>query len=409
MKNKINQKTLNLKSAIVFITMILLLVVANIYEYRAYIQNYNNKILFMVNNIKEKYPEISDDEIINLLKNENQKEDIFRQYGFNIEKESFIQENEEDFKKFMIIEIAIVVILSTIIFAIYLKYNQKKNKDIEEITKLIDKINHRNYELDISENSEDELSALKNEIYKTTLMLREETDNSLKDKIKLKKSLEDISHQLKTPLTSILINLENLMDNPDLNQEKKDEFLREIKRKTYNIKFLIDALLKLSKFDVNTIKFNEKEVFIKELIDSSIDNVLALADLKNVKINIEGDEQSKITCDLKWQVEAVTNILKNAIEHSKENSEVKICYETNNVYSKISIKNYGDEISEKDLKHIFERFYKGENSSDDSIGIGLALSKAIIEKDNGRIEIKVNSGETVFLIKYFIGQFNKIK
>lgn len=409
MKNKINQKTLNLKSAIIFITMILLLVASNIYEYRAYIQNYNNKILFMVNNIKEKYPEISDDEIINLLKNENQKEDIFRQYGFNIEKESFIQENEEDFKKFMIIEIAIVVILSTIIFAIYLKYNQKKNKDIEEITKLIDKINHRNYELDISENSEDELSALENEIYKTTLMLREETDNSLKDKIELKKSLEDISHQLKTPLTSILINLENLMDNPDLNQEKKDEFLREIKRKTYNIKFLIDALLKLSKFDVNTIKFNEKEVFIKELIDSSIDNVLALADLKNVKINIEGDEQSKITCDLKWQVEAVTNILKNAIEHSKENSEVKICYETNNVYSKISIKNYGDEISEKDLKHIFERFYKGENSSDDSIGIGLALSKAIIEKDNGRIEIKVNSGETVFLIKYFIGQFNKIK
>ena len=152
---------------------------------------------------------------------------------------------------------------------------------------------------------------------------------------------------------------------------------------------------------MNTIEFNNKEVKLKELIDKSIQKVSALADLKNIKIDINNNSTETINCDINWQVEAISNIIKNGIEHSKENTNIEINTETNNVYTKIDITNYGSKIDEHDQKHIFERFYKGKNSKEDSIGIGLALSKKIIEKNNGRIIINSNEEKTTFTIKYF--------
>lgn len=124
--------------------------------------------------------------------------------------------------------------------------------------------------------------------------------------------------------------------------------------------------------------------------------------MKNIKINFNGNKESKVKCDFKWQVEAITNILKNCIEHSNTNSKISINYEENKIYSKIEIKDEGVGIDKEDLPHIFERFYKGKNSSSDSIGIGLALTKSIIEKNNGYISInsKLNEG-SIFTIKYF--------
>ena len=183
--------------------------------------------------------------------------------------------------------------------------------------------------------------------------------------------------------------------------EQKEIFIRKIKRETYNIKSLVETLLKLSKFDVNTIEFNNKKIEIKELINNSMQRVSALADLKNIKINIKGDLEKTIICDINWQVEAISNIIKNGIEHSEGNSKIDINTETNNVYTKIEITNYGSKIDEYDQKHIFERFYKGKNSKEDSIGIGLPLSKKIIEKNNGRILINSNEQKTTFIIKYF--------
>ena len=235
-------------------------------------------------------------------------------------------------------------------------------------------------------------------------MLREQADNSVKDKKELKKAIDDISHQLKTPLTSILINIDNITDNADIDNKQKEKFIKEIKRETYNIKSLVETLLKLSKFDVNTIEFNSKEIKLKELINNSVQKVSALADLKNIKMNIKYNPEETINCDLKWQTEAISNIIKNGIEHSKENSEIEINTEKNNIYTKIEITNYGDKIDDNDQKHIFERFYKGKNSKEDSVGIGLALAKKIIEKDNGRILIESNEEKTSFIIKYFSTQ-----
>ena len=185
-----------------------------------------------------------------------------------------------------------------------------------------------------------------------------------------------------------------------MSQEVREEFIKDIKREITNIQFLIETLLKLSKLDANSVEFINKEVEVEEIIQRAVKNVAMICDLKNIKINITGNSKEKLLCDERWQIEAITNILKNAAEHSKNNSQIDINYTQNKAYTKIKIKDNGIGINEEDLKHIFERFYKGKNASKDSVGIGLALAKAIIEKNNGYITVtsKENEG-TTFIIK----------
>ena len=398
MENKIYLKKSIIKSIVISIICILVFLLLNKIEYKKYSLEYNKKINSLTKTIQEKYPDVTEEEIVKIIKTE--KEDNLKQYGIDIKEQSIIEKNDNEYKKIEIIKILILIIFVTITNYIYLKYNNKKDKKISELTKLVDDINHRKYKIEIDED-EDELSILKHEIYKTTLMLREQADNSLKDKKELKKSIDDISHQLKTPLTSILINIDNITDNQNIDNETREKFIREIKRETYNIKSLVETLLKLSKFDVNTIEFYNKKIKIEDLINNSVQKVSTLADLKNIKINISGNLEETIICDMNWQIEAISNIIKNGIEHSKEDSKIDIKTETNNIYTKIEITNYGNKIDEEDQKHIFERFYKGKNSKEDSIGIGLALSKSIIETNNGRISVNSNDKKTSFIIKYF--------
>lgn len=398
MENKIYLKKSIIKSIVISIICILVFLLLNKIEYKKYSLEYNKKINSLTKTIQEKYPDVTEEEIVKIIKTE--KEDNLKQYGIDIKEQSIIEKNDNEYKKIEIIKILILIIFVTITNYIYLKYNNKKDKKISELTKLVDDINHRKYKIEIDED-EDELSILKHEIYKTTLMLREQADNSLKDKKELKKSIDDISHQLKTPLTSILINIDNITDNQNIDNETREKFIREIKRETYNIKSLVETLLKLSKFDVNTIEFYNKKIKIEDLINNSVQKVSTLADLKNIKINISGNLEETIICDMNWQIEAISNIIKNGIEHSKEDSKIDIKTETNNIYTKIEITNYGNKIDEEDQKHIFERFYKGKNSKEDSIGIGLALSKSIIETNNGRISVNSNDKKTSFIIKFF--------
>ena len=225
--------------------------------------------------------------------------------------------------------------------------------------------------------------------------------NEKKEKESIKDSLSDISHQLKTPLTSINLMIDNLK-NENLTSQQKKELIIKINHKINNINFLVQSLLKLSIFDANTITFNKKSIIIESILLEVVENLSAICDLRNITINIKGNKKDKIYCDKTWQVEAITNIVKNCIEHSEENSNIDILYSSNDIFSKIIIKDSGSGIAKEDLSHIFERFYKGKNSSKDSIGIGLALAKAIIEKDNGHIYVEstLNKG-TTFTIKYF--------
>ena len=402
MKNKIRLKQYIISTFIVSICLFVSFLALNIYEYKTYTNNFNNKIGAIINVIKDKYPEITDKEIAEIINSDEfETNDFFTKYGIDINNKSILIKNDKDYHIFLVINMSFLTITIIILLILYIRYNQKKENDIKDIIKCIEQINKKNYELQIDSISEDELSILKNEIYKTTIMLKESAENSNKDKINLKKSLEDISHQLKTPLTSILVMLDNIIEEPDMDINIRNDFVRDIKRNVVNINFLVQALLKLSKFDANTVHFIKEENDLKSIIKESIKNVSPLCDLRNINIEFNAKEKSKIVCDVKWQIEAITNILKNSIDHSKDNQKVIINIENNNVYSTVEIKDFGDGISKKDISHIFERFYKGENATSDSIGIGLALAKTIIEEDNGNISVESNKNGTKFTIKYF--------
>jgi signal transduction histidine kinase len=195
--------------------------------------------------------------------------------------------------------------------------------------------------------------------------------------------------------------LDNIIEDSDMDPNVRNDFIIDIKRNVVNINFLVQNILKLSKFDANTINFIKDENSINKIVKESIKNVSPLCDLRNINIELNVKKDSKILCDFKWQVEAVTNILKNAIDHTKNSDKVVVNIDENNVYSSIEVINFGEVISKKDMKHIFERFYKGENAKADSVGIGLALAKTIVDEDNGNISVESANNETKFIIKYF--------
>lgn len=402
MKNKIELKKMCITSCIVIIIFLITFSILIYKQYKTYTYNFNQKIAGIIDNVLEKYPDIEKREIVEILNSSDKtNNEILREYGIELDKDSVILENNTDFQKFIIIDVSTLIVFILILSIIVFKYNHSESKKINEITKYIEEINRGNYKLNIEENTEDELSILKNELYKITIKLKEVAENSQKDKTTLKDSLSDISHQIKTPITSILIMLDNILSDENMPEDIKKDFIKDIKREIVNIKFLVESILKLSKIDSNSIKFIKKEVFIKDIINEAVKNVSMLSELKNIEIIVLGDDSIKTICDLKWQVEAITNILKNCIEHSYENRKIYINYNQNNMYTELKIEDNGTGIDAKDLPHIFERFYKGKNSSSDSVGIGLALSKSIIESNNGYIQVdsELNKG-TTFIIKY---------
>ena len=395
MKNKTIKKYI-LSFMILLILNISLIFILNRYEYKTYAKNYNDKINSIISSIKNKYPDIEESDIIEIINSEENSEDILNKYGIDS-----ITKNDKVNNKITIISLIIIITFDSLIILIFYLYDKNKSKKIKEITKMISKINNRQFDIDINDFNEGELSILKNEISKTTIMLRQVADNSVKDKLNLKDSLGDISHQLKTPLTSITIMIDNILDNPDMDEKTRKKFLINIKREILNINFLVMSLLKLSKFDANVVKFNKESVYLKDIINESIKNVSMIKELKNITIKVSGDDNIKLLCDFKWQIESITNILKNSIEHTSEYGTVEVNYSENKLYTRILIKDNGKGIDSDDLPHIFDRFYKGKNGSNDSFGIGLSLSKTIIEKEGGSITVKStpNIG-TIFTIKY---------
>ena len=362
----------------------------------------SNVIAGIIGNIEKNYPNVSEEEIISILNSENEEiedgKNTLIKYGINIENQNAIGQITNN--KLLIINILSIIILVFAILVILYIYSRSESKKIKEIEKYIEAINNKNYTLKISENSEDEFSNLSNELYKTTVMLKEQASNSQKSQKTLQTNIEDISHQLKTPLTSISIMLDNIIDNPDMEIETRQKFLHEINRQIEWFNWLVIALLKLSKIDSGTAVFTKKEINVEKVINHVIQNLAIPLEIKQQKIIVNGNS-SKFIGDYNWQLEALTNIVKNCIEHTPNHKNIYIKFEENNFYTKITIRDEGVGIAKEDIKHIFERFYKGKNSSENSIGIGLALAKSIIERDNGYIICSSKEGEgTTFEIKY---------
>lgn len=396
MKEKNHIKILIL-SSILLIIFIIINSYINVRQYKEYSLLANIKINNLIYILKEKG--ITDDEIFNILNSDI--EDVVHKYGIDVNNDSILINYNSIKNHYLKTNIILLIIYTLIILIIYLYYHNKDRKKINEITNYIKEINRKNYSLDILDNNEDELSLLKNELYKITIMLKEQTENLKKDKINLKASISDISHQLKTPLTSISILLDDIIENPNMDKKTRDEFLYSIRKEVNNIQVLVQNLLKLSKFDANVIEFKKEKINVLNLLNKSLDKLEIIRELKNILININCSKKIYINGDFSWEAEAISNILKNSIEYSNNNSNIDINVEDNPFYVKIIIKDHGIGMNELDLKNIFKRFYKGENSISSSVGIGLNLSKKIIEKDNGFIiASSVKGVGTTFEIKY---------
>ena len=400
MKNKIENKNVLILSIIIFLAGLITFSLFNIYEYHSYNKNFNKKLLEVVSTVKDKYPDVTEEEITNLLLSRDYDEKYLGKYSIDLKSSDLIKENEKLHNRYLIYTLLLFSIFILLIILIYYIYNKKRSNKINDIINLIKKINNKIYDIEIKDMSEDELSILKNEIYKTTIMLKQEAENSTKDKFELKNSLSDISHQLKTPLTSISIILDNLLENESMDISTRNSFLRDIKREIININFLVQNILKLSKLDTNTVIFNTSSHTLEELINNSIKNVSIISEINDVKIDTD-IVKTLLKIDLKWQSEAISNVLKNSIEHSPQGSTIEVTTKDTNVFTDIYIRDHGTGIDEADIKHIFERFYKAKNAKSDSIGIGLSLTKSIIEKENGSISVTSNKNGTTFRIRYY--------
>lgn len=376
-------------------------------QYKNYETIVNNTIVDIISNVKEKYPQVSEEKIISVLQdkdnidknNENYK--IIKKYGYK-DNISYIRELEEKEKDIIKVNVLAILIMGLIVTFIIIRGKEKHDAEIDELITQLNKINNGDYELKIEENTEGELSKLRNELYKTTILLKETAINSEKERNDLSNSIADISHQLKTPITSIRIMLDNIEESPNMDDTTRTEFIEEISKQVNWISSLVISLLKLAKFDAGAIVMKDAEINLNELIDNVLNNIAILIDVKNIRVEKNINNNIYINADYNWQLEAFTNIIKNAVEHSKQNGTIYINVEDNLVFTRIKIRDNGEGISKKDIKHIFERFYKGQGSAESSIGIGLSLAKTIIEKENGSIKVQSEKGkETEFIIEYF--------
>ena len=271
-----------------------------------------------------------------------------------------------------------------------------------QLNKLIDvlrRVNSGDYSLDLNDNEEGEISILKSEIYKVTLMLREQNESLKNEKTILANSLADISHQLKTPLTSLFV-MADLLSKDNFTKEERTGFIKRIHSQLERLQWLVESLLKLSKLDAKTVTFKTQSVLPSDLINKALSPLLIPIDIKNQTLNIKADDKP-VNCDLNWTAEALLNILKNCVEHTSEGGKIDITVSSNALYTSIIIQDNGKGIDKSDLPYIFNRFYKGKNASEDSVGIGLAMAKSIIEAHGGSIQAKSEPGSgTIFNIQF---------
>ncbi len=286
--------------------------------------------------------------------------------------------------------------LLIVVFAVY---TAKRYKAISKLNDYLSLVCAGNYNLDIESNTEGELSILQNNLFKVITKLKTQNEVIEADKLYLADSLADISHQLKTPLTSMLVVSELLESETD--PVKRKEFTEIINTQCEKMSWLIQTLLKLSKLDAGTIEISNDEVEIRDVIDESLNPFMLTLDLRNITLKKDITDFT-FTGDKSWSVEAIGNIIKNCIEHTSDGGTLEIETNETTLFKRIVIRDNGCGIAKEDLPRIFERFYHGKNASSESVGIGLALSKAILSKENAAVSVTSEEGSgTEFEIKFY--------
>lgn len=290
--------------------------------------------------------------------------------------------------------------LSLIITVVFTRWRYGK---LRQLSDYLRRIADGDYDLDLRDNQEGELSILKSEIYKVTVTLREQAQREATDKLFLADAISDISHQLKTPLTSLSVMTELLGDD-ELPNERRREFTQSIRSQLTRLQWLVEALLKLSRIDAGVIEFKKEPVRVEELIAKAVEHLIIPMELRDQTLEIGGDPAVEFTGDFNWTREALTNLIKNSLEHTSAGGRISLSYQATPIYTEICVADNGEGIAPADLPYIFNRFYKGKNARPDSVGIGLAMAKSIVEKQGGTIDLHSVPGQgTRFTLKFYKG------
>lgn len=425
------------KQAVKSLLLTGVVLVVGVVVYMSWIGWYTNKyknmentyIRCIIENVISQYPDFDMEEIaiiLNKFYGELESSTTSEEF-YNILRKNGITDNTfyikdmSDIRNVNIIVSTLIIGVMSVLFIIcfYIYLRRRKNA-IVQLQDYMDKISRGNYELEINDNSEDELSSLKNSLYKIMVYMKEQADSARIKKVMLAQSVSDISHQLKTPLTSTQILLDNLNDNPDMEYATRKKFIYEALNQVNGMSWMIVTMLKLSRIDAGVVEFNNENISINKIIEEAVGNLEVIAEIKAVSIdiyvhnsntdNIHKGSDNKvnklnksdiyINGDYNWNREALQNIIKNAIEHSRHKGTVKINITDNDVYTAVYITNRGDKLSDQRQKQIFERYYSEAKYEDNSMGIGLPLAKAVIEKQGGYISVESDDEETVFIVKY---------
>ncbi len=384
-----------------FIVLVIFIVVSFIYIFtlRIEINNYGYHITSnIVGNLVDNHPEL-EEEIIKSLDKKN---------SFNLEKYGITKDNLTGLKIYKETTSNIVIVFLIFLFGcflvitiIYFCYLVRFYKNLKEVSNYIKDVLCNRCVSKIEDYDEGIFSILKNDISKIAIELVLSKDNLEKDKKYLEETLSDISHQLKTPLTSMYM-INDILDSDSLNDSKKHEFLERNRKQLERIEWLVTSLLKLSKLESGTVKLKLENVSILKVVEDSFLPLKIPYELKQQEFSIEVVNDFLVLCDYNWTREALINILKNAHEHTPESGKIIVRIDSNPIYTEVIISDNGCGISDKDIRHIFERFYRGKSGSKDSVGIGLNMAKNIIERENGVIEVTSKSGKgTTFTIKFY--------
>lgn len=291
-----------------------------------------------------------------------------------------------EYTKFYIIILILIILFTVSLTVIFAKFGSSIYKKVRILSSGAESVIEGAYQPLLGDKNDGEFGLLIHQFNVMTERLSETVESLKEEKFFLKKLTTDISHQLKTPLASLIMFNDIMTEDIDMPIDQRIKFLNESKNQLERIEWLIKNLLKMAKLEARVVEFVKEEALLSETIQRSISALQLMAEEKNIQIEVAGDSKIKVRHDINWTAEAISNILKNCIEHSKKGLKISISCEDNNVFAQLVVKDNGAGISKEELPKIFDRFYKGINScSSTNIGVGLYIAKSIIEGQNGTI------------------------
>ena len=294
-----------------------------------------------------------------------------------------------------------LLLVSLAVIAVLFFLYRKREKDTAELISYLMRVQDRLELPEMSGFREGQFGILQSEIYKLVALLKEQYSNEKKQKKYMADMLSDISHQIKTPMTAITI-MNDLLKTPELSERQRLAYVEKIDSQTERIRWLVKNLLTMSRLEADMLKLKSEEMGIEELLVDVLNPLYVLADAKQVELSVEIPEGIRLFCDRKWTAEALSNIVKNCIEHTDSGGEVSVTVLQTNFSTDITVRDTGEGIAKEHLPYIFDRFYRAPGASSDSVGIGLSMSKQLIMRQNGMIEVKSELGVgTEFLVRLY--------